>query len=214
MFSSLVDNPSPAYLILGVIAIVFALGWWMSMRAPSHYGQDLGMVEALKRGRLQRHQVYALGLAVVAALLLVVWLISATVVTDSKRIQRAVEEMAAGVHEKNFDKVFAHISDRFNVGHTTKRGLRTLVESYVRRGEISDVVVWGFEPASVSREKREATIEFMVKLKGGLLADENIPGRVLATFVLDPDGEWRLQSFQVFQPQTDPRSHQSIPLPL
>ena len=127
--------------------------------------------------------------------------------TDQKRIQRAIREMSEGVKERNVDKIFSHISNQFNLAGRTKESFRPMVENHIRNGDIREVAAWGFEQARFSEDKKEATIEFLIRPKGNMT---NAWYRCLATFVRDADGQWRLRTFSVFEPQIDPASRRSI----
>jgi hypothetical protein len=59
--------------------------------------------------------------------------------------------------------------------------------------------VWDFERGEVSRAQRTAKVHFMVKARGDWRGSEaGYPCN--ADFVLDPDGQWRLRGFQIFNP--------------
>lgn len=186
----LVDDPSVVYLILGLAAVGFAAAWWMT-----------------KLGK------YLIGLGVVVGLAVLVWLLGFLIVTDAKQIRRAIEDMAAGVEAHNLDQIFSHVSDSFRRGSSTKADFRKVVEAFISSGRAQAVTVWDFQPVEISRENGRAVMDFMVKGRGEGLAEGTF-FRCRAVFVLDPDGKWRVQTFDLFQPHIDPASHQTVPLPL
>jgi hypothetical protein len=182
-----VDDPSVIYLVLGVAALVLAAAWWS-----------------------RRDRRFLIGIGVVAALFLILFLVSSLVDTDAKRIQRALTAMAEGVNARNADQIFAHISDRFRLGSRGKQEFRPIVERYLKSGEVTRMKYWDFEPHALARDT--ATILFKVKGEGSAnFGYEFFNCR--AVFVRDPDGRWRLQTFWLYAPQTDPTSEESLTLP-
>ncbi len=158
----------------------------------------------------RRQRKYAVALAITAALFAVALLIALFWPTDQRRIEGALKEMAAGVKERNPDKVFSHVSESFRLGGLDKSGFRRFAEPMITRGDVTDVEMWDFEQAEVSRPGRTATIEFMVKPKGPITGSDAFY-RCRATFALDPDEHWRLRTFQVFNPAGDAQTPLEIP---
>jgi hypothetical protein len=217
MPSWLIDDPSLVYLVLGLIAFALGVGLWMN-RGEEEPG-SMGIrawLQALKRRRLTRNQTYAFGLTIVAVLAIAVWLIGRVGITDAKRIRLALEEMAAGVEEKNFDKIFKHVSEKFDKKLMNKKAMRQKVEHYVRSGGVTRVVLWGIEKPVFSEDRTTATIKFGATAQGYLVMPEGglSPGnRCKATFVRDSDGEWRLLTFKVFLISVDPDRGDELELP-
>ncbi len=207
MPSWLVEDPTEVLLVLALLALPLGVVWWVG-RGDDFGKKKLSWLKGILARRLTRNQCCAMGLTLIGFLALVVLLLSLLVDTDHKRIRRAIQEMSDGVKEKDVDKIFSHVSERFNLAGQTKEGYRPVVESYLRHGDITEVPAWDFELAKVSREKKVATIEFMIKPKGTMT--QGVGYRCLATFSLDPDRRWRLQTFAVFEPHIDPASRQVI----
>jgi len=157
------------------------------------------------RGR-DRRVLAALG--GVAGALILLFLISGLVrlvggKTDQELIVEAIEDMAAGVRAQDLDRIFAHVSDTFDLDSTTtKPMLREFARRKFDNGDVTDILVWDFGHAVVIPARdgapATATIHFKVKPKA-----EGIEGywECDAVFVKEPDGQWRLQSFKVFLPQ-------------
>lgn len=185
MPSWLVDDPSFIYMILATLAVVLGVAWWRT-----------------KRGKLFVGALAALGLIVV------VWLIGHFTVTDAKRIQRAVEQMAAAVQRHDLNGVFAHISRDFDYHGVDRERARVQLEAILQRRDVTEVAVWDFEPESISREQRMARISFLVKPKGNWNSGTHYLCR--AEFVLE-DGQWRMRTFRIFNPFAD--THQEIVVP-
>jgi hypothetical protein len=187
MLEPVLDNALVVYVALGLVALGLLVGLWTTR----------------KRG-------YALGLAGVAAAALLFWLLTYLLPTDQKRIVAAIEDMSAAVHERNTDRIFAHISDQFRYAGMGKEGFRGFVDRHLKNRDVTEVLAYGFEQAEVSRPDRTAVIEFNVKPKGPVTGDAAYY-HCKATFALDPDGQWRLKGFDVFNPYADSKTPMNIP---
>lgn len=186
----LVENPTPVYMILGLIALVLAYLW-----------------------SNERDKKYAIGLAIVLAAIVLVMLVSRFVVTDHERVVLAVQEMAASVKKKDVDRIFSLISDKFDVRGVSKKQFRSRVESRIQRADVTELKVWDFERPKTPPPAGKMAVWFLVKAQG-----EAVPGesffRCEAFFVKDPDGQWRLSGFRLMDPQKDPTKADDLPLPL
>jgi hypothetical protein len=202
MPSWLVDDPIDPLMVLGVLALILGIIWWFN-RGADFGKKKLGWFKGLIARRLTLNQSCALGLTCIGVLAVLVLALYFLVDTPNKRIRRAIREMSDGVRENNIDKIFSHISDQFRWAGRTKEMFRPEVESRRRSGDITEVRTWGFEEAKIAEDKKEATIEFMVK-PIGRVNEAQIWYRCVATFVRDPDGQWRLKTFSLFRPQDDP----------
>ncbi len=208
----LIDDPTLVYLFLGLIAFALCVGWWMN-RGEEPGSMRIGAwFNALKTQRLTRNQSYVFGLTVVAVLAIAVWLIGRTGMTDAKRIRMALEEMAAGVKEKNLDKIFKHVSEKSSKKGVNKQELRRRVQHYIRNEDITTVTLHEFYKPVISKDKGTATIKFSATPQGNLARGIEYY-RCSATFVLDPDGEWRLQTFKIFLLTVDPDLGDELELP-
>jgi len=178
VFEWLFEGYSAVYLLLATAGVVLLVVWWRT-----------------------RRRKYLVGVAAVAALAGAYFLLSIVKETDGRQIERKVREMAAGLQERRFDQTFSHISDEFRRGGRDKRALQQEAESVARRFDIREVNVWDIDVREISRERRAARVDFNVKAKGNWGGDEAFY-RCEADFILDPDGDWRLRSFELFIPTT------------
>jgi hypothetical protein len=120
--------------------------------------------------------------------------------TDQEQIVRKIREMAAGVQARDLERTFQHVSDSFERSGVTKSMLRQTAQSAIDGNEVTEIRVWTFDPAQITPAKdgqpATATIRFPFKV---VTSDgEAPPFHCEAVFVKDPDGQWRLKSFQVF----------------
>jgi hypothetical protein len=179
--SWLFDDPSGVFVVLSVATLGFAAAWWTT-RKPR----------------------YVIALAVVAGLFLLVWLLSTLIDTDSKQIQRALDEMTAAVKDRKPEKILWHISDDFQLdGRISKSSFGKLAEKYMQSGEVEAVAVWSLDVHDLSKAERKATVTFKAKPRGNVFRGNEV-FNVKALFVLEPDGQWRLKDFKLYLPTVDP----------
>jgi hypothetical protein len=182
MPSWLIDDPTLLYLILGVaaVAVVVALG--------------------LKRdGPWLR--IWIASLVGVVLLVGAVVLLDLFVVSDGEKIVKSIEGMSAGVQKRDPAEVLTFVSKDFQLGDKRRANFEAAVKNAVP-AVVDEVVVFDLEPPVVEPGGKKATVKFGAKPKKdrGFAADPR-GYRVTATFVLEADGEWRLQTFEALDPQ-------------
>src|SRR5437879_6139718 len=140
----LASPPSWAYILL-IVAAVVPLG-----AAFVFTGNQSKRNEKKKRPSTK---AILIGLSVLA-LLLLIGLRAADyfLESDTEQIDRKLHEMSAGVHERNMDKVFRHVSESFRVGSTNKAAFRQLADGAIQRQDITDIEIWDIAVESVSRD--------------------------------------------------------------
>src|SRR5438874_6215599 len=203
MPSWLVDDPTDAYMVLGLLALVLGIIWCFN-RGEDFGKKKLGWLKGLMARRVTLNQCCAMGLTLIGFLAVVILALYLFVDTDNKRIRRAIREMSDGVKENNVDKIFSHVSDQFQLMGMSKATFRREVENRRGRGDVTEVRAWGFEEPQFTEDKKEAKIEFMIKPVGNLAPRQTFY-RCVAAFVRDSDGQWRLKTFAVFEPHIDPK---------
>jgi hypothetical protein len=198
VFDWLFEGRPAVYVALAAAAVVLFVAWWQTRK---------------------RYWLYAT--AAFVALAGLYFLLDRLVETDREQIVRKVNEMAAGVRERNVDRIFANVSEHFRLNNSDRAAFRQFAERALRTGEVTDITVWDFQfpedfRARVRRtgttgppELDGARVSFMVKPQGPRLGAPFF--RCDATFVRGPDGQWRLFGFQLFQPGVD--SNQPVQIP-
>ncbi len=183
----LVEGNPTLYLVLICAELVFLALWWQT-----------------------RRRRYAVSAGMTAALILGVFLLDRAVESDSEQMVRKVQEISDGVRRRDFQRTFSHVSDSFRRGGFDKRHFREFAEQVSQARNVTEFTAWGFEPGEVSREKRRAELEFFFKIRGNWSAgNEYFLARTV--WVLDPDGQWRIQNFDVFNPYAESRTPIDIP---
>jgi ketosteroid isomerase-like protein len=175
---------SPVFLLLAVAVVVLLAVWFRT-----------------------RDRRCAWALAVAAGLLLIYSLYQLVrSETPGEQIERKTKEMAAAVKRKDMEAIFQHVSEEFKFGPFDKTAMRAYARQVTGNDELTDVEVWNFEPAKINPakagEKATATISFSMKPKGNNIPDGTM-FRVVATFVQDADGQWRMQTFILYRFQSN-----------
>jgi hypothetical protein len=179
MPSWLFEGSPTVYFLLACAAVLCAVAWWRT-----------------------RKRKYLIGAAVAGGLLLGVYALDRLVESDGEQIERKLHEMAAGVTARDYDRVFQHVSDSFLVGAVNKSGFRRYTDVHARQFNVAGMSIWDVTPTNVSRERRRADVEFRFRVRTNL-TDGREFFLARTVFALDPDGQWRLQSFQIFNPVVD-----------
>jgi hypothetical protein len=186
MLDFLVEESGLLYAVLFLIAAISCFLYWNRRQARYVW-------------------VGAVCIVLVAGL----WFLSSRYESDGQQVTRKIDEMGKGVEARDLDRIFANISNSFRFENLDKKGFRKGAEDIIHRRDVTQVLVWEFAVDSLSREKREANVTFRAKPKGNF-AGENYY-LVRAHFVLDPDDQWRMQTFQVFNPFVDTKTPLQIP---
>ena len=194
----LADPPSSLYIVLILVAVI-PLGLTL------FFG---GVAQPRKGEKLTSPRKWSLitsGVGLV--LLLALFLCDRVFESDREQIHRKMKEMSDGVRERNMDKVFQHVSDSFRIGLVDKPALRRLAEADQQNHQVDEIPVWDerLEPIT---DGKNAVMTFMFKVRGN---QGEMPFRGKAYFVRDPDGQWRIQRFEVFNFTGDGNTPIQIP---
>jgi hypothetical protein len=185
VFDWLFEGRLPVYIALAAAAVLLYFFWRQSRR---------------------RVFLYAAGacLALVAAY----FLLDKFVETDREQIGRKLQEMSAAVRAGDVDRIFANVSDDFKRGTANKAGFRQQAERVIRGG-VNEVEIWNVTVAD-DPSGGPAGVEFFAKPRGGI-ADGTAFYLIRARMKRDPDGQWRLQGFDAFNPYSDSNTPLQIP---
>ena len=198
MFDWLFEGQTTVYVVLAAATVILFVAWWQTRKRYWFYGTVAFL-----------------------ALIGLYFLLDRLVETDREQIERKLNEMAAGVRERNVDRIFAHVSEQFRLNNSDRAAFRAFAEGAIRTGQVTEVRVRDpqFPDDFRSTERRTvrgasqqvqlARVQFRALLEGPQLT--NAQFLVRATFVRDPDGQLRLLDFQLFNPFVD--QNQPIQLP-
>jgi hypothetical protein len=183
----LVEGDPTLYFVLACALATFGVLWWRT-----------------------RKRKYAVAAGVAGLLIAGAYLLDRAVESDREQMIRKVYEVAEAVTDNDIDRAFRHVSDSFSKHGRDKTSFREFARDVRRRGVVDAVRVWDVAPDEVSREQRRAVVSFAFKVRGSF--GETPPNYFAkVTFVLDPDGQWRVQTFDVFTPLSESKSPVSIP---
>jgi hypothetical protein len=183
VFDWLFEGRTSVYLVLIVLGGVVVLQW-------ARVGFPI-VQETRTRPPRRRLALLPILLVLIALLAGAYNLLDRLVETRREQITRKLQEMAAAVKARNVDHIFAHVSEQFNVQGMNRAAFRGYVETAIENRWADELVLWGDQFPDDS-----GGVNFFAKPKGPRLQDTafGVRGR----FVLDSDGQWRLQGFEVF----------------
>ena len=164
-------------LLLIATALVLAILWYRTR--DQRYLQGLGVVVGLFAIYLVYHRLRPEAVA--------------------EQMERKIREMAGRVEKRDVEGIFRHVAADFKMGGADRAGMQKYAQDLFDQGHLTSVTVSAFGESEV--KDKTATIHFRVLIDGEYAG----PARVVATFVLEADGQWRLQSFQPFHPTTQDR---------
>jgi hypothetical protein len=199
--SWLVEGNVLVYTILGLVASVCLYLWWQ-------YRDRLLLIVAV---------------ALLAAVG-IYFLLDLVVETDSEQMVRKVKLMARAVAAKDANGITEHLASDFSAenvyGLYNKKSAQARVDFLMKNGQLTSAEAWDFERAiepnvealvelRLPREEAQALVgdrkarllNFKAKVKGPLMGDAAFAA-VTAVFVREPDGQWRMRTFQANNPVT------------
>jgi hypothetical protein len=192
VFDWLFDGCLPISLVLGAAGLGLAWAWYRTNQSS-----------------------FAYGFFILLIMLVIYVTLCFFVETTSEQIERKIRLMVAGVDQKNVDKIFEHISDRFEYqqGSTrlNKQEMRGYAAEGLRRPELRGILVTGIGVDNIDRGAGTAKALFQVKVLGTNEVGDTF-FQVDADFVRDSDKEWRMQSFRLFRPIGEHNDPISLPI--
>jgi hypothetical protein len=189
----LFEGQLTVYVVLAVSLIFFLIAWIQTPRRS-----------------------YLIGCIVLAAFIALYALLDFLVETDREQITHAVKDMSQGVLSRDVNRIFSRISDTYNRHGSNKATFRLASEGVINSREVDQMPVWGWEFAPDYRSKESASdthenvahLRFMAKPIG-------VHGQMIylvdAIMHRDSDGQWRLQSWEVFDPYHEGTTPLTVP---
>jgi hypothetical protein len=164
-----------------------------------------------------RRGVAVIAIGIVLILAGLYFMLDRLVETDREQIERKLLDMAANVQTQNVAAIFSHVSEDFRGGSGAKERFRQFAESHLQRGDVTSVAVRDIEfpedfrsPIQIpGRQAEGARFSFRVNTHGGIAEGWQALGQ--ARFVRDPDGQWRLFDFRLFNPVVNSNEPIAIP---
>jgi ketosteroid isomerase-like protein len=180
MFEALVEEATPLAIVLVLVSLGLVLAW-----------------------RQTRRRAFLAGVGVGVALLVVLLLLVLFVTTDNQRIEKVIRDMADAVHARDVRRIYSHLAPNFSYRRTDRDTFRDKTAEAIQQQNAESVEVWAFDHAPRESGQKTARVTFTARPRGHWAPDEaRAVFRVQADMVLEADGEWRLQTFEVFRPLT------------
>jgi hypothetical protein len=183
MTAFLFEGHRTVYIVLAIVLVILLVAWWQT----------------------RKRSLLVAG-AVVVGLIGLYFLLDLFVETeqeaDRNQIQSRIEEMAQSIHDRDPEKLFRHIGDKF-VSPLGKNRTEThkFARDLITSGTVRSVRVWGFEFAEQPRRaKGEATISFQFKVDAPSVAEASLAFPCDATFEWAGARGWLLREVVIHNP--------------
>jgi hypothetical protein len=150
-----------------------------------------GMVLLNRRGRKTQLAFFS-----VLALVLVIVLCDFLVESPREIAVRKVQEFSRAINARDWDSFDAAVSSQFDYRGNKKADLRNRLGSVIHMFD-ARTAVWEFNRDKVSRPS-DNQIEIVFDAKGDPKTGAAYYAHFKATFVKEPDGEWRLKTLAVY----------------
>jgi hypothetical protein len=180
MVNRLIDPPLATYLLLGIVAIILFAAW-----------------------RRTRKRGYLIALVINVALALLLGLVDYSFESDREQVLRKTAEAARAIEARNLDAFFRDVSEQFRYQNSDKAKFRSVVHQHFSAGQPQSFKIWSVEikqfPGQNGTPPDEMMVQFYLKGSGtinGMTGEPQFTCK--ATFVRDPDKEWRLKTFHLF----------------
>jgi uncharacterized membrane protein (Fun14 family) len=139
--SWLVDNANIVCILLGLIALGFAVAGWQTRRV----------------------KFFALALIPVA-LIGLFWLLTRTVVTDQQQIHNSIDAMAAAVVNQDADALFKRVSKDFRHKGMDRKEMHDRVARAIKLHKVKEAFISEFATSGISRATGTAKASFRVRV--------------------------------------------------
>ncbi|HEX4591680.1 MAG TPA: hypothetical protein VH120_17215 [Gemmataceae bacterium] len=174
MPSWLIEGDIIVYLLLAFGFLVSLAGWWRTRKRP-----------------------FAVAAGVFVILILAYWLLDRLVESDGEQMVRKVREVADAVSRNDLDAAFRNVSDHFDRHGHNKQSFRDFCRQVLKAGNVTSVKVWDEDATEVSRPTGLGSVQFRFKVTGNW--GESPPNYIARVFfILDPDGQWRVRTFEIY----------------
>jgi hypothetical protein len=132
------------------------------------------------------------------------FLIDRLFASDREKIIASVQTMADAVDHRDLDRVFSQISETFSYGPVLKPAFRQFCADATRNHRVDSMKVWNIQVMQFNQSHHQAEVRFQFKIKAGgrLGGIEEVFYTCKAIYILDADGQWRLQTFRVYPMST------------
>jgi hypothetical protein len=189
----LFDHRSWVYLLLASDFVIVLAIWWRTRKQPL---------------------LVIAGCTVGLTLLFAVVDLFMRPETDREKLQRTVRELAASLQKPvDKSKVAECVSDRIESKKgLNKAGFESELVRLADEFDVRGVKFSDFRSINIDRAAKTASMRFNVTVDSSKI-DETSTVACEAGFVLEDDGQWRLQRYKIFFPATSTDEFSSSELP-
>lgn len=181
MFDWLYEGQLGVYLFLAVVAGIFAA--------------------LFVRERRGRWLYPIIGLALLAV---AYFFLDRMVETRREQIARKLQAMANAVRTRDANTIFQHVARDFRVGGMNREAFRGYVDSVMQSRLVDHLTVW-----DVSFPDDRGAVVLRAKPESTRLG--NTPFYLVRAQFVQEGTEWRMQSFQVFNPAVNTETPLDLP---
>jgi hypothetical protein len=182
----LADPSTALYAILGVVALGF------------------GVVAARRQKRSD-----AINFAIVAVVLLAVFLIDQAFESPREAVARKLKEMESASQANKYDDLFKHVSDKFQYKGIDKKGLRekaNLAATFFPEG----VRIWNVNRPNF-KQVDDGTVEQEFDVQP--VNSPQFRHQCVGVFKKEADGQWRLTTFRLYPVVSEGGERQEVSIP-
>jgi hypothetical protein len=168
------SDPSNTFYILALVFALVAVGLWV------HKKDRPNLVRA----------------AAVVGLVVLVVLIDLGFKSPREESVDKVKEISAAINDKDWGRFEANLSSGFEYkGHDKAKFVEKVKSAVTAHGPVT--TAWDFKVPDDLKPK--GPDEFLVQFEGKAeAAGKPFMAHIVATFVKDPDGQWRLKTFTAY----------------
>ena len=167
-----------------------------------------GVLAFIWRSVRNRRLLAAAGVFVFLAVLY--WILNLLVETPREQIERKMGEMKTALNKPDLDTVFRHTSESFKFRGYDKKSARKHAEEALSSRRVRNIQVWEVEVEELDRTKKTAKVNFKVKADNSMSSGAEF-ALCRSVWVLDADGEWRMQTCNLYNPFIDTNSPLTFP---
>jgi hypothetical protein len=177
--------------------------WLFEGRLTVYAVLAVSLVVVLVIWKRTPRKAYLFASLALAALIGLYFLMDLLVKTDREQITNAFQEMSAGVEAHDVDRIFKQVSETYNRHNSNKAAFRGASTGVIEGHQVDKITVWAFEFAPDYKQKDSPSAERSNVAKVGFMVRADTPNgqmpyRVEAVMHRDTDGQWRMQSWEVF----------------
>ena len=154
-----------------------------------------------------RRRSLLLAAGAVVALIGVYFLLDYFVETDREQVRRSLLDIADGVKDDRPNRIISHISAQFSVQGKDKAAFESYLEPRLSQHWLDELVIWDIAFPVGDPPPAEGTllVTFSARPKSKRLG-QTPWFRCESVFVRDPDRQWRMNSFELFEAVSGSRS--------